>query len=821
MTILNPIRKLLTPPIFAGDEEKTRIAGLLHTVLAVLFATPLILIFNALLVPGNRLISLPVIGILTPTLVALVYFMRRGYVRSVSFITVTLLLTLIGTLAYLSGGQDRPLNIFFTLVIVVAGLLLGGRGAILSAVASAVVIGIMIFGGAARLIVSQTEPPTPLAAWLAYAIGFILIGVLLRLATLSIATTLARARQDELALKELNAALQQRVTIATRELALAAEVGRSLSQVRDLNSLLDDAVERIRQNFDLYYTQIYLVDTTGRTLVMTAGTGTVGVQLKQRNFRLPIGAGSINGTAAATRQDVLVASTAESATFRPNPLLPNTRSELAVPMIVGDQVVGVLDLQSNRPNAFSEDNQQAFDVLAGLLAVSIQNNKLFAETHSVRAELEQQTRRLARTNWEGFLDAVHNQEVVQAAYVAEGSVNASGSLLPKPQVISAPIAVAGETVGSLSLETTRPLSETESQLVNIVAEQVARQIESVRLLAQAEQYRAEAEQTIRRYTREGWTTYTQAQQTVDSFEYNGTDVVPVTQQTPNPKADVVKPITVRGETIGEINLSGLPDMDEQAMQLLEAVTNQLSTHLDNLRLGEQTQDALAQTETLYTITGQLNAANSIAEILATISKVKNANRTTLMTIEANSTGHPETVSIAAYWPTNTASATPIGTRLPLSQFPASQHWIDNPDEPLFYEDMAVDPSLDDFTRQFNLKLGIRGAIYMALRVGNQWVGLIGISWDTPQRFSSSDQQLYRAVGAQAAVVVNNRLLFEQTQKRGERESIINVISQRIQSTSTVESALEAATREIGQLLKAKRALVEIGTRPTNGGSAHS
>jgi GAF domain-containing protein len=818
MSILNSIRNFFAPPVFEADEEKTRIARLLNTVLWIQAALPFVLIANAVLIPANRPFVVPSAGFLVVTLIVEMYFMRRGYVSAVSAVTVAFLLGLIGTLAYLNGGEARPLNIYYTLIIVIAGLLLGGRGAIFSAIVSALIIGVVTFAGAAGLLTVQTQAPTPLSAWLTYAVGFMLIGLALRLASSSIGDLLSRARQGEQALRELNLDLEQRVASRTRDLALAAEVGRGLSQIRDLDTLLADAVERIRSSYDLYYTQIYLVDSTGTALVMQVGTGGIGAELKRRAFRLPIGSGSLNGTAAATRQPVLVADTTQSSTFRPNPLLPNTRSELAVPLMVGDKVIGVLDLQSSRPNTFTEDNQQAFDVLAGQLATSIQNNRLFSEAEAARIELEQQASRLARSGWEDFLDGIHNQEVIQATYSAPA---AEATQLVQPQVITAPITVVGQEIGSLRLESGRALSDAETQLVEAVAAQVARQIESIRLLAQAEQYRLEAEQTVRRYTREGWSAYTAGDATANSYEYNGNRVISVPADAPKAHADLVKPIVVRGETIGEINLDGLTVVDEQAVQLLEAVSNQLSTHIEILRQAEQTQNALAQTETLYNITGQLNASNTLTEIMQTIANIKSANRMTLMTIDLDDQGQPATINIAAYWPADAVGDIPLGTRLPLSQFPVSQSWIDNPDEPLFYEDMTTDPTLDDYTRDFNLKRGIRGAIYMALRVGAQWVGLLGISWATPQRFSPTDRQLYRAVAAQAAVVINNRLLFEQTQKRSERESIINAISQRIQSTTTVEGALEAATREIGQLLRAKRALAEIGVRPSNGRAAQN
>ncbi len=148
-------------------------------------------------------------------------------------------------------------------------------------------------------------------------------------------------------LKNTLGTLEQRVADRTHNLELAAEVGRSVSQVRALDVMLKDASELILKEFDLYYVQVYLTDPAQRNLVLEAGTGDVGVQLLGRGHSLPLNTGSINGRAAMEKTSVVISDTAASATFRRNPLLPETRGEMAIPLIVADKVVGVLDMQSN------------------------------------------------------------------------------------------------------------------------------------------------------------------------------------------------------------------------------------------------------------------------------------------------------------------------------------------------------------------------------------------------------------------------------------------------------------------------------------------
>ncbi len=275
--------------------------------------------------------------------------------------------------------------------------------------------------------------------------------------------------------------LEARVAERTRDLALAADVGRSLSQVQDLDSLLTNAVELIRDRFELYYTQVYLADPTGQTLVLRAGTGDAGEELLRRQHRLPIGPGSLNGRAVAERQTIIVADTRTDPNFRPNLLLPHTRSEKSVPLLVGVRAVGGLDLQSARPGAFTPDNLAAFETLGGQVAIAIQNANLFAEAVQARAEIEAQTKRLVQSGWEDFLNAVERKERLTHTFVGPEPAASRESAELRP--LSAPIMVSNQAIGQLTLEADRPWTEDEAGVVQLVARQVAQQVENLRLLA--------------------------------------------------------------------------------------------------------------------------------------------------------------------------------------------------------------------------------------------------------------------------------------------------------------------------------------------------
>ena len=424
--------------------------------------------------------------------------------------------------------------------------------------------------------------------------------------------------------------LERRVADRTHDLELAAEVGRAVSETSlDINSLLSRAVELIGERFDLYYTQIYLVDPEGRKLVLRAGTGDVGSILLSRAHHLPIASGSINGRVAAEKHSVIVADTKQSADFKPNPLLPNTRCEMAVPLIAGKRVVGVLDMQSENQGTLSESNLPAFEALAGQLAIAIQNAALFAETEQARSEVEEQVHHLTQRGWQGFLDAIERGEMLGFAYEQSNIVSLEGESLTTVSEggYNTPISFSGTKIGEIQLEQgpDHKLTVNETELVEGAAAQLAQHIENLRLLAQAEKYRGEAEDAVRRLTREGWDTYLQEHTEENfGFEYDLNEVRPLDEGGEGHSSELIQPLAIRDEIVGELSASTGNNPQENANELISAVATQLSAHLENLRLSISNMSLLKSTEkraqreqTLREITNALRSSTNPATIMRT------------------------------------------------------------------------------------------------------------------------------------------------------------------------------------------------------------
>lgn len=397
--------------------------------------------------------------------------------------------------------------------------------------------------------------------------------------------------------------LEKRVQERTLDLALAAEISKTVTaKVNNLNQLLTDAVEQIRSRFNLYYAQVYLTDRSGKAIALSAGTGEIGKQLLQRGHQLLISADSLNGRAALEKRAILVADTSSNESFLPNPLLPHTRSELTVPLMIGDQVIGVLDMQSDKANALNESNLPAFEALAGQLAVAIQNAALFEQVNQARAEVAEQVKRLSLANWQDFLNAIDRSEKIGYAFNQNEILPFVNTEEKEENALAAAIQVANAEIGKIEIADTpeRQWTQNEKELLQSISNQLSKHIENLRLLAQSEKYRAEAEQISKRLTRESWNEYFKMRKELaQGYIYKGEKVEPLTAS-PNghDPAFLSHPIYVHNEQIGELEIKTPADSEADTAEIIAAVTQQLSNHIENLRLIEQTEQKRIEAEAL-------------------------------------------------------------------------------------------------------------------------------------------------------------------------------------------------------------------------------
>jgi PAS domain S-box-containing protein len=198
-----------------------------------------------------------------------------------------------------------------------------------------------------------------------------------------IAITLDNAHAFE-ALQRTSADLNKRAV----ELQTVAEIARAASTERDIDRLLQEVVELTKDRFDLYHAHIYLYDEEAGVLRVAAGAGEAGRVMKERGHSIPYDRPhSLVARAARTRQGVISNDVTQEPDFLANPLLPETRAEMAVPMIVGDRLIGVLDVQSNRVGRFTEVDVAIKTTLAAQIAITLDNAHAFEALQRTSADL--------------------------------------------------------------------------------------------------------------------------------------------------------------------------------------------------------------------------------------------------------------------------------------------------------------------------------------------------------------------------------------------------------------------------------------------------
>lgn len=605
------------------------------------------------------------------------------------------------------------------------------------------------------------------------------------------------------------ATLEQRVAERTHNLVLAAEVGRAVSQVRSLDVMLKDACELVLKEFNLYYVQVYLTDPAASILRLEAGTGSVGAQLIERKHSLALDSHSINGRAAIDKHPVVISDTSISATFRPNALLPETRGEMAVPLLIADKVVGVLDMQSSQPNQLTEEILPAFEALAGQLAVAVQNAMLLAETEQARAQIETQARRLVREGWDEYLDAVHKPEQIGFAFD-------NNKVIPLPEVdngiqtdgstsISVPIAVTGEPLGSLVVELADESRRGQaSELINIVARQVSQQVENLRLLESAERYRLEAERASQLQTIEGWKNYIGHAGEKIGYIYNLNQVMPADEKV-NPDGDALQlPIKVQKGTIGRLAIMGVKPRDTEAAELANTIADRLSAHIEGLRLHEQTQASLAEAQALYRINEAISGEMNLDAIYQTVAR-----------LSCDELGF-EGSWIAAYDPENNALRGVAGINMPEERIKASLSLNDATPATLAAKTRLVvsvnkpdkDERMQDIPMDVRERMG--KALSTPVMAGQELLGAIAVTRsENTADISAREERMIQSIATQLAIVMQRVKLFDQVRKQAEREAMLNAINQKIQSATSVEAVLQVAARELGHALGAPMTVAQL------------
>ncbi len=307
--------------------------------------------------------------------------------------------------------------------------------------------------------------------------------------------------------------LEQRVAERTRDLErramqleAAAEVARDATAIRDVGQLLDDAVQLISDRFGFYHAGVFLVDDEREYAMLCAASSAGGKRMLARGHRLAVGKVGMVGYVTSMGEPRVAFDVGEDATHFANPDLPATRSEMALPLRVREEVIGALDVQSTKEAAFSDEDVAALQTVADQLAVAIENARLFEQTQSSLRELDSLYRLHAREEWEQL---VRERAVVTGYHYSPTGVSPAGEVWwpgigetvrrgettilsdDGGGLLTTPITLRGQTIGTLSFR--RPAeaeawSEQDVALMEATADQVALALESARLMQESQQW---------------------------------------------------------------------------------------------------------------------------------------------------------------------------------------------------------------------------------------------------------------------------------------------------------------------------------------------
>lgn len=303
-------------------------------------------------------------------------------------------------------------------------------------------------------------------------------------------------------------------------LSASTNIGQSMAQMLELNELLNSAVEIIRDRFAFYHVSIFLLDEETRYAHLTASTGEVGERMLARKHRLPIDANSVIGRVSQAAEVIVTRDAEQETGHSYNELLPDTRSELAVPILDNEGIIGALDVQSRRSDAFTPMEIQALQVIASQLATAIRNARLFEDKeHSIREnkrlfidsetslrEIQRLNRQLTRQAWseylkmdrridgvtlteEGFKNSANwSDHMVDAGRRRRAITNDDDGM----RTITVPIELRGEVVGAIEVETTTTSSSDDTvDMIRAISQRLAVSLDNARLFEESHEATAQ------------------------------------------------------------------------------------------------------------------------------------------------------------------------------------------------------------------------------------------------------------------------------------------------------------------------------------------
>lgn len=524
------IKRLFSPPVFENTEDNFR-AKFING-----FAWIVIILLGISIIPNlgpsadeNAATTVIVVTGLIFVMFLSLYFLRRGNLNASGMIIVVLGWLGLGAQAFTADGVRDVIIIAYIAISLLASIIINWRIGSLVMFLSIGVIWTLAILEVNGFLDPRFQEPIAFSRDLSFI--FVAIALLIYFSTTSLRDAITRANKSEKglinlneSLQELNQTLEERVTQRTTELDTAnrfnarrarqfeaiSQVVRAISSVQDLDALLPRVAQVVSEQFDTYHSGIFLLDNEREFAVLRASNSEGGKKMLARAHKLRIGQTGIVGFVTATGQPRIALDVGADAIFFDNPDLPETRSEIALPLRYSGQIIGALDVQSTESNAFGQGDIEALVTLADQIAVAINNTRILEEARTAFTESQNRFGEAALESWKvmrpkslgsGFqligstiqpLENPLTEEDIQEVFAQDKPLlsKADNGL----SNLSIPIRLRGRIIGVMNLRSRNrhPLSQDDADIAEAVSERLSLALETATLL-QTTQHRADIE----------------------------------------------------------------------------------------------------------------------------------------------------------------------------------------------------------------------------------------------------------------------------------------------------------------------------------------
>jgi len=526
MIMQEKIRSFFSAPIYIDDPEKNQDA------VTTLRVGVVLLILAAFSIPFIMLLQQPVreYALGATILGMFIWIFTIHLVKREKRVVAKVIILGVNTanlfgVVYALGGLQVSTVFTTVFLLALANLLFPNRGAIVYGIVLFTLTTTIYILGTRSLLPEATALDSARSIFFIYTFTIVSVSGILAIAAANSRRNLEMVRKNETELRERNLELDQlrkslerRVMERTTQLEKRANqleaissVARSTTSLQNLEELLPAITKLVSSRFGYYHSGIFLLDDNKEYAILRATNSGGGQRMLSRQHKLKLDTKSIVGYVTSRGEPRVALDVGTDAVYFDNPDLPETRSEMALPLRVGGRVIGALDVQSTEPNAFSTEDITTLVTLADQVAVAIENARLFSEAQEALKEADEAFGRYIQQEWSSYAKQTKNtgylfdgKRTIPSHEQGENKKNIplpqTGSLIlhKEKKELIVPIRLRGQIIGYLNIiskNENRKLTQDDLTLLESAVERTALALENARLVDSA-QRRASRERTI-------------------------------------------------------------------------------------------------------------------------------------------------------------------------------------------------------------------------------------------------------------------------------------------------------------------------------------